>query len=219
MRKYVIMGVPGCGKGTQSALLRAKFDLVHISVGDILRWNIQNHTKLAARIKKLMSEGKFVPDEYVEQIIEHRLKEHDWNYGFILDGFPRNRAQAEFFLESYDIDAVIFVDMPDEEVKDRLLSRRVCITCGAVYNVREKPPQVAGKCDVCGGPLVRREDDNEKIIQERLDDYREKTIPALNLFKGKELVITVDGSKPIDEVQAEMQRNLGLMRYKIRNGS
>lgn len=216
MRKYVIMGVPGCGKGTQSQLLKKKFDLVHISVGDILRWNIQNHTKLGARIKKLMAAGRMIPDEHVEEIVDHRLREHDWNHGFILDGFPRNAAQAEFFLESYDIDAVIFIDLDDSQVLDRVLARRICGQCGEVYNLLNTPPKVTGVCDVCGGMLGRRPDDNEVAIQERLDDYREKTIPALNLFKGKELVITVDGSQPVEDVQAEIQRNLRLAKYRIK---
>lgn len=216
MRKYVIMGVPGCGKGTQSELLQKRFDLVHISVGDILRWNMQNHTKLSARISKLMSQGKFIPDEYVEEIVDKRLKDHDWNYGFILDGFPRNAAQAEFFLESYDIDAVIFIDLPDSAVKSRILSRRICEKCGKVYNLLKNPPAEKGKCDVCKGRLYLRADDNEEAIQDRLDDYRNQTIPALDLFRGKELVIQVDGSDEVDVVQSEIQRRLSLSRYRIK---
>jgi adenylate kinase len=216
MRKFVIMGVPGCGKGTQSDFLKNKYDLVHISVGDILRWNIQNHTKLAARIKKLMAGGRLIPDEFVEQIVKERLQQHDWNYGFILDGFPRNVVQAEFFLETYDIDAVIFIDLPDSEVLNRILSRRICGQCGKVYNLNKSPPQKENVCDVCGGQLLRRSDDNETAVQERLDDYREKTVPAIDLFRRKELVIRVDGSKPSDEVQSEIQAKCGLTRYRIK---
>ena len=111
VHKYVIMGVQGCGKGTQAKLLATDFDLVHISVGDIFRWHIQSHTKLAARIKRITAAGELVPDEVVEEVVRDRLEQHDWNYGFILDGFPRNRRQAEFFLESYDIDAVILIEV------------------------------------------------------------------------------------------------------------
>ena len=100
MNKFVIMGVQGCGKGTQAKMLQTDFDLVHISVGDIFRWNIQSHTKIAARVKRIVASGQLVPDEIVEEIVQRRLHEHDWNYGFILDGFPRNKPQAEFFLES-----------------------------------------------------------------------------------------------------------------------
>ena len=116
MHKYVIMGVQGCGKGTQAKMLADDFDLVHISVGDLFRWNIQNHTKLAARIKRIIVEGQLVPDEIVEELIRKRLDDHDWNFGYILDGFPRNGRQALFFLESYDIDAVIHIDVPDDVV-------------------------------------------------------------------------------------------------------
>ncbi|MBV11096.1 nucleoside monophosphate kinase [Rubinisphaera sp.] len=218
MHKYVIMGMPGCGKGTQSEIMCKRFSLVHISVGDILRWNIKNHTKMAARIKRLMSTGRLIPDEFVENIVQHRLQEHDWNYGFMLDGFPRNEAQAEFFLESYDIDAVIYIDVPAPLIIERLGSRRVCGNCGATYNLVSAPPKVAGICDACGSKeLIRRPDDNEVAIRERLLDYEEKTLPALNLFRRKELVITVRGDRPINEVQADIQRDLNLAKYRIKS--
>ena len=137
MHKYIIMGVQGCGKGTQAKMLKDTFDLTHISVGDILRWNLQAHTKLAARIKRIMNEGQLVPDDIVEEIIRRRLEEHDWNYGFILDGFPRNRRQAEFFLEAYDIDAVILVEVPDRVVVERIQARRICDRCGVDYNLMQ----------------------------------------------------------------------------------
>ena len=135
MHKFVIMGVQGCGKGTQAKLLAGRFDLIHISVGDIFRWNIQSHTKLAARIKRIIDAGKLVPDEIVEEVVRSRLDQHDWSYGFVLDGFPRNRPQAEFFLESYDIDAVILIDVPDEVVFQRVQARRLCSRCGLDYNL------------------------------------------------------------------------------------
>ena len=126
MHKYIIMGVQGCGKGTQAKMLAEKLDLVHISVGDIFRWHIQSHTKLAARIRRVTAAGELVPDDIVEEIIRWRLEQHDWNYGFILDGFPRNRPQAEFFLESYDFDAVMLIEVPDQVVLDRIMNRRLC---------------------------------------------------------------------------------------------
>ncbi|TWT60135.1 adenylate kinase family protein [Rubinisphaera italica] len=218
MHKYVIMGMPGCGKGTQSEIMCKRFSLVHISVGDILRWNIKNHTKLAARIKRLMSTGRLIPDEFVENIIQQRLQEHDWNYGFMLDGFPRNEAQAEFFLESYDIDAVIYIDVPAPLIIERLSSRRVCGNCGATYNLVSAAPKVSGVCDACGSKdLIRRPDDNPDAIRERLLDYEEKTLPALNLFRRKELVITVRGDRPINDVQADIQRDLNLAKYRIKS--
>lgn len=210
MRKYVIMGPQGCGKGTQARMLKEDFGLVHISVGDILRWNIQNHTKLAARINRIMSAGQLVGDDDVEEIVRRRLDEHDWNYGFILDGFPRNAAQTEFFLESYDTDAVIHVDVSDDLVRQRVLARQLCSQCGLDYNLIHHRPQVAGVCDVCGGTLVTRADDNEQALNDRLKQYRTKTEPVLDLFRRKELVIEVDGSKPAEQVQADIRRKLDL---------
>ena len=208
MHKYVIMGVQGCGKGTQAKLLADEYDLVHISVGDMFRWHVQSHTKLAAKIRRIMSEGRLVTDEIVEEIVRRRLDEHDWNYGFILDGFPRNGPQAEFFLESYDIDAVIHIDLPDEVVKQRVLSRRLCSVCGLDYNLIFHRPQEDDTCDVCGGKLVQREDDTEAALAKRLKDYHEKTSPVLDLFRRKELVLTIDGTRPKDEVQAAIRHDL-----------
>lgn len=210
MHKYVIMGVQGCGKGTQAKQLASDLDLVHISVGDIFRWNIQNHTRLAARINRIIAEGQLVPDEIVEEIIRQRLYEHDWNFGFILDGFPRNVPQARFFLESYDIDAVIHIDVPDEVVLQRVLSRRLCSQCGLDYNLIHHRPAVENQCDVCGGTLITRADDSEEAVRERVQIYHANTEPILDLFAGKELVVNVDGTLTPDEVQREIRARLGL---------
>lgn len=210
MNKYVIMGVQGCGKGTQAKILAEDFDLVHISVGDLFRWNIQNHSKLGARIKRIVAEGELVSDEVVAEIVGRRLSQHDWNYGFILDGFPRNGPQAEFFLESYDIDAVINIEVPDSEVLKRVLSRRLCSQCGLDYNLILHRPETPNKCDVCGGELVSRDDDTEEGIQARLNDFHTKTKPVLELFARKELIITVDGTQAVDAVQGQIRRKLGL---------
>lgn len=210
MHKYVIMGVQGCGKGTQARLLQEAYDLVHISVGDLFRWNIQNHTKLGARVKRLIAEGALVSDETVEEIVRRRLDEHDWNYGFILDGFPRNTPQTAFFLESYDIDAVIHIVVPDDVVKQRVLSRRLCSKCGLDYNLIHHRPQKPDTCDVCGGQLVLRPDDNENALAERLRDYHAKTEPVLDLFRRKELVVNVDGTQPVDVVQTSIREGLRL---------
>ena len=141
MRKYVIMGVQGSGKGTQSQLLAADFDLVHIAVGDIFRWNVQHHTKMGAQVRRVMAAGELVGDDLVESVVRGRLTDHDWNYGFIIDGFPRNRPQAEFFLESYDIDGVIALELPDSEVRRRVLNRRLCAGCGFNYNLIDSTPR------------------------------------------------------------------------------
>jgi adenylate kinase len=210
MRKYVIMGVQGSGKGTQGKLLAGDLDLVHMSVGDIFRWNVQNHTKMGAQVRRIMAEGKLVGDDMAESVVRDRLTQHDWNYGFIIDGFPRNQRQAEFFLESYDIDGVIDLDMPDSEVRRRVLARRLCSNCGMDYNLLANSPSVPGRCDVCGGELVTREDDTEEALAVRLKDFHEKTNPVLDLFRRKEYVITVDARAPARVVQQEIRAKLGL---------
>ncbi len=210
MRKYVIMGVQGSGKGTQAALLAEDLDLVHISVGDIFRWNVQHHTKLGAQVRRTMAGGELVGDDLVEGVVKARLADHDWNFGFIIDGFPRNERQAEFFLESYDIDGVIHLDMPDSEVRRRVLARRLCAGCGMDYNLLASSPRVGGKCDVCGGELVPREDDTEEALAVRLRDYHQKTNPVLDIFRRKEYVVTVDARPDREIVQQAIRAQLGL---------
>lgn len=212
MQKYIIMGVQGSGKGTQAKLLQDDYDLVHISVGDIFRWNVQNHTKLGARITRMIAEGQLVPDEVVGEVVKARLEQHDWNYGFVLDGFPRSHAQAEFFLENYDIDAVILIDVPDDVVFERMLARRLCSGCGLDYNLIHHRPEINGVCDVCHGRLVTRPDDSPEAIHLRLDEYHLKTRPIIDLFRRKELVVIVDGTQPALDVQQEIRDALGLMR-------
>ena len=212
MHKYVIMGPQGSGKGTQAGLLARGFGLVHISVGDIFRWHVQNRTKLGTRVQRYMNEGRLVPDEMVAEIVKWRLEIHDWRHGFVLDGFPRNAAQTEFFLENYDIDAVIAIELPEATAIDRIQSRRLCSSCGLDYNLIQLRPHVASICDNCGGRLVTREDDTPEAIKTRLAEYREKTRPILDLLREKELIVTVDGTPTPDVVQAEIRRKLGLAR-------
>jgi adenylate kinase len=204
MHKYIIMGVQGCGKGTQAVLLKESLDLAHISVGDIFRWHIQSHTKLGARIKRTMMEGQLVSDDVVEEVVKERLDQHDWNHGFILDGFPRNARQAAFFLESYDIDAVLLIDVPDAIVQERILNRRLCPKCGLDYNLIFHRPAVANTCDICGTTLTARADDTPEAVQARLQDYHGKTQPILDLFRRKELVVVVDGTRSPAEVHQDL---------------
>jgi adenylate kinase len=200
MRKYLIMGVQGSGKGTQSQLLAADLDIVHISVGDIFRWHAAQHTKLGGQVRRVMAAGEMVADEVTEGVVRDRLAQHDWNYGFVLDGFPRNVAQAEFFMETYDIDAVIHLDLPDSEVRRRVEERRR-----------------AAQCDNCGGPVQvreQREDDTDEALVVRLRDYHAKTGPVLDVFRRKEYVITVDAQPAAEVVQQEIRSRLGLPDYK-----
>ena len=210
MRKYVIMGVQGSGKGTQAKLLATDLDLAHISVGDIFRWHVQHHTKIGAQVRRTMSAGQLVGDDLVESVVRERLGQHDWNYGFVVDGFPRNRRQAEFFLESYDIDAVIHLELPDGEVRRRVLARRLCSRCGLDYNLIAHRPERQGRCDVCGGELISREDDTEQALAARLDEYHQKTDPVLDLFRRKEFVVTVDARDSKADVQRAIRERLDL---------
>jgi len=210
MRKYIIMGPQGSGKGTQARMLSHELDLIHISVGDMFRWNVQNHTKLGARVKRIVDVGNLVPDEIVAQMVSARLQEHDWNYGFMLDGFPRNQSQAEFFLESYDIDAVILIDVPIEVSVERSLARRLCSQCGLDYNLIFHRPEQEDTCDVCGGKLIQRTDDNEQALRSRLNDFQTKTRPVIDLFARKELIVRLDGTQHRDHVYAALRAGLGL---------
>jgi adenylate kinase len=214
MRKYVIMGVQGSGKGTQSTLLADDLDLVHISVGNIFRWHVKNHTKLGAQVRRLVAAGELVGDDLVEDVVGERLQQHDWNYGFVIDGFPRNRRQTEFFLESYDIDGVILLDLPDDEVRRRVLARRLCSRCGMDYNLIAHRPEAEGRCDVCGGELVTRADDTPDVLARRLRDYHDKTDPVVELFRGKEYVMAIDARAGKIEVQQEIRARFDLPPYR-----
>jgi adenylate kinase len=216
VHKYVIMGIQGSGKGTQAQLLAADLDLVHMSVGDIFRANVEQHTKLGAQVRRIMAAGELVDDELVESIVRQRLQDHDWNYGFIIDGFPRNVRQAEFFLESYDIDAVILLELPDAEVAVRVLSRRICASCGLDYNVVGRRPEESEICATCGGKLVMREDDNPEALAARLRDYHEKTQPIIELFERKECVLRIEAKQPIAAIQDEIRRRLKTAGASVR---
>lgn len=193
MDKFIIMGPQGSGKGTQSSLLCRDFDFVHISIGDIFRWNVRNHTKLAARIKKITDSGLLVPDEIVDQVVRTRLEEHDWNYGFVLDGFPRTRPQAEYLFETWNLDRVIYIDIPDDVVYERVMSRAL-----------------VGE----GSGFTKRADDNPEVLRTRLREYYEKTKPLLELYERKGMLVTINGARPIEEVYFDVQDQLGLLDRK-----
>ncbi len=210
MHKYIIMGPQGSGKGTQAKLLCRGYDFVHISVGDIVRWHVGHRTKLGSKVQRYLNQGRLVPDEMAADVVKERLDLHDWRFGFVLDGFPRNAPQAEFFFENYDIDAVIALELPEEAAIERMQSRRLCSGCGLDYNLLQLRPEVPDVCDNCGGRLVSRPDDTPEAIRKRLRDYREKTAPILELLREKELIVAVDARPAPDVVQAEIRRRLGL---------
>jgi adenylate kinase len=163
-----------------------------------------------------MAAGLLVGDDLVENVVKQRLSEHDWNFGFIIDGFPRSERQAEFFLESYDLDGVIYLELPDSEVARRVLARRLCASCGMDYNLIDNTPTVEGRCDVCGGELIRREDDTADALAVRLREYHEKTNPVLDIFRRKEYVVTVDTRPAKEQVQQAIRDKLGISSTRRR---
>lgn len=193
MHKYIMIGPQGSGKGTQARLLCQDFDFVHISIGDIFRWHMQHHTKLAARIQRIMNQGLLVPDEIVEEVVRQRLEEHDWNYGFVLDGFPRTRAQAEYLFERWNLDKAIYLDIPEQVIFERVMHRAA---------VGEGPT------------FTKRADDNPEALRVRLREYLEKTAPLLELFEKKEMLIRIDATPPIEVVYESIVKALGLKRAR-----
>jgi adenylate kinase len=210
MNKYILMGPPGAGKSTQAANLSRALGGVHISVGAILRWNVKHCTKLGLAIKDLTQAGEFVSDEVVEHLVKSRLEQHDWNYGFVLDGYPRNATQARSFLASYDINALIVLKVPDVLVLERLMNSRYCNKCQIEYNLLLAAPRSDCTCDLCGGPLTYKENNRPEVVRVRLADYHQKTEPMLELFKRKERVITIDATQDPAQVQENIQSEVGL---------
>lgn len=189
MHKFVISGPQGSGKGTQSELLCRDYDFVHISIGEMFRWNVSHHTKLAARIRRITDAGLLVPDEIVERVVRERLDQHDWNYGFVLDGFPRTRAQAEYLFENWNLDKVIYLELADEVVYQRVM-------------YRAKMGQGSG--------FTKRADDNPEALKTRLREYHEKTKPLLELYDRMGMLLTVDANRSISEIYTDIRTRLGL---------
>ena len=205
----ILMGLPGAGKGTQAEMIKEKYDIPHISTGDMFRLAIKEGTELGKQAKAYMDEGALVPDEVTNGIVEERLQKDDCDKGFLLDGFPRTIPQAEALDEitkkiGKEIDYVIHVDVPAEKLIERLTGRRVCPTCGATYHVVNKPPKVEGVCDRDGTKLIQRDDDTAETVEKRLSVNIEQTKPLLNFYEQKGVLVTVDGDKDINDVFANI---------------
>lgn len=201
----IIMGLPGAGKGTQAAKIIKKYSIPHISTGDMFRLAIKNETDLGRQAKAFMDQGELVPDEVTVGIVRERLSQSDAKDGFLLDGFPRTVEQAESLNQIMEelgsqIDQTIYVEVPEEELMNRLTGRRICETCGATYHLVFNPPKTEGVCDLDGGKLYQREDDNPETVQNRLEVNIKQTAPLLDFYKGLGVLATVDGSKDIEEV-------------------
>ncbi len=203
---YILLGLPGAGKGTQGELLSQKLGIPRVSTGDILREAVRKGTPLGRKAKEAMERGELVSDDIVIGIVEDKLKSEECAKGCILDGFPRNLAQAEA-LEKMGLELrAIYIEVPEEEVVKRLSARRVCPNCGAVYNLLTSPPKQNGVCDRCGAVLVQREDDREEVVRERIRVYREQTEPIVEFYRGKGILEVVDGVGSPREVFSRIQR-------------
>jgi adenylate kinase len=209
-----MLGAPGAGKGTQAKKIAAIYNIPHISTGDIFRANIKDKTDLGLKAKEYMDKGLLVPDELVVDIVADRLKQEDCKDGFILDGFPRTIPQAESLdkaLISMDtkINYAINIDVPDENIVRRMSGRRACLKCGATYHINYNPPQVKDICDSCTGELILRDDDKEETVLKRLDIYHKQTSPLINYYEEKNTLVTVDGTKNIDDITKSIVEILG----------
>ena len=207
--KIIMLGAPGAGKGTQSERNGAKYGLPQISTGDIFRANLSAGTELGMKAKTYMDAGELVPDELTCDLVVDRISKDDCANGYILDGFPRTLAQADLLTkvlaESGDkVDFAVNVDVPDENIIARMSGRRVCGKCGKPYHIVNMPPKVEGICDNCGGELIQRKDDLAETVKNRLTVYHEQTQPLIDYYDAKGCLVTVDGTKDIDEVFADI---------------
>ena len=203
--KIIMLGAPGAGKGTQAKKIAEKYQIPHISTGDIFRANIKNGTELGKKAKTYMDQGLLVPDELVCDLVVDRVKQEDCKIGYILDGFPRTIPQAESLDEALgqmgeSLDYAINVDVPDEHIVNRMSGRRACVGCGATYHMVYAPTKKEGVCDVCGAELILRDDDKPETVQKRLSVYHEQTQPLIDYYKGKGILKDVDGTKDMDVV-------------------
>jgi len=201
--RIILLGPPGCGKGTQADIISKDFGIPHISTGDILRDNVKRGTDVGKNAKEYMDSGRLVPDEIIICMMKERFLEDDCTKGFLLDGFPRTIAQAEALddlLNQMDmsLDYIVNIDVNDEDIINRISKRLSCPNCGEVYNLLFKKPKKEMSCDTCGGKLHQRDDDKEEVIRNRLDVYRKQTAPLISYYKEK--IKNVDGSKNIGEV-------------------
>ena len=210
----ILFGAPGVGKGTQAVELAKKFNLTHISTGEIFREIIASHSELGELANSYISKGNLVPDDVTVGIVKERLAQEDCKNGFILDGFPRTLPQAECLdnicLElNMNIDCVIDIEVDEDELIKRLSGRRVCKSCGASYHIDLNPSKVENVCDKCNGELYTRKDDHKESVAVRLMTYKSSTMPLINFYKAKGLLVEINGQQEINEVLNEIVEKIG----------
>ena len=212
--KIVMLGAPGAGKGTQAKIIAEKYNVPHISTGDIFRANIKEGTELGMKAKTFMDQGALVPDELVVDLVADRLTWEDAMNGFVLDGFPRTIPQAEALTAALadmgsSLDYAINIEVPDENIINRMGGRRACVSCGATYHIVHIPPKSEGKCDKCGSDLILRDDDKPETVKKRLDVYHEQTQPLIDYYNSLGVLKDVDGTVSMDEVFSSIAAFLG----------
>ena len=212
--KIIMLGAPGAGKGTQAKMLADKYEIPHISTGDIFRANIKNGTELGQKAKTYMDQGLLVPDELVCDLVVDRVQQDDCTKGYILDGFPRTIPQAEALDAALanigsKIDYAVNVEVPDENIVTRMSGRRACLECGATYHIEYNPTKVDGICDVCGKELILREDDRPETVTKRLNVYHEQTQPLIDYYTKQDVLKEVDGTMNMDDVFSAIVKILG----------
>ena len=212
--KIIMLGAPGAGKGTQAKKIADKYQIPHISTGDIFRANIKKGTELGKKAKTYMDQGLLVPDELVVDLVVDRLAQDDCANGCVLDGFPRTIPQAESLdaalgAKGEAIDYAIDVDVPDENIINRMSGRRACVACGATYHIVHIPTKVEGICDRCGEKLILRDDDKPETVKKRLDVYHAQTQPLIDYYTTKNVLKSVDGTQDMEDVFKAIVRILG----------
>ncbi|NLD48997.1 MAG: adenylate kinase [Clostridiaceae bacterium] len=211
--KLVILGAPGAGKGTQAVVISKKYNVPHISTGDIFRYNIKNNTELGKKAKEYIDNGLLVPDEVTINIVKDRLGNEDCKSGFILDGFPRTIQQAgklDEILESMGtkLDCVLNIQVPDTEIINRMSGRRVCSKCAMSYHINSNPPKDKGICNECGSPVIQRDDDKEETVLKRLETYHRQTEPLIEYYDQKGLLISVTGMDKVEQTTESVLKAL-----------
>jgi adenylate kinases len=212
--KIIMLGAPGAGKGTQAKKIAEKYQIPHISTGDIFRANIKNNTELGQKAKTYMDQGLLVPDELVVDLVVDRVAKDDAKNGYVLDGFPRTIPQAEALDKALSaigevVDYAINVEVPDQNIINRMSGRRACVACGATYHLVHIPTKVEGICDACGAELILRDDDKPETVQKRLEIYHEQTQPLIDYYTKKNILMEVDGTKDMAEVFDAIVKVLG----------